>query len=81
MFPDATLAQDTLAWAREIAQSSRYAIAMSKQVFYSQQEMTEWQAYQYAKEMMALSGISPNATEGFTAFLNKRQPVWNEDSY
>lgn len=81
IFPDATLAEDTLAWAREIAQSSKYAIALSKQVFYAQSEMTEWQAYQYAKEMMALSGVSPNATEGFSAFLGKRQPTWNDDSF
>ncbi len=81
VFPDATLEDDTLAWAREIAQSSKYAIAMSKQVFYAQSEMTEWQAYQYAKEMMALAGVSPNATEGFNAFLNKRQPTWDDDSF
>jgi len=81
VFPDESLEQDTWDWAKEIAQSSKYAIAMSKQVFYAQSEMTEWQAYQYAKEMMALAGVSPNATEGFNAFLNNRQPTWNDDSY
>jgi len=42
--------------------------------------MTEWQAYQYAKEMMALAGVSVNATEGFTAFLEKRAPRWDEST-
>jgi len=80
VFPDDRLDEETYAWAKEIAKSSKYAIAMSKQVFYSQIEMTEWQAYQYAKEMMALAGVSVNATEGFTAFLEKRDPHWDESS-
>jgi hypothetical protein len=42
--------------------------------------MTEWQAYHYAIEMMALEGISVNATEGFTAFLDKREPKWDEST-
>ena len=49
-------------------------------MFYCQIEMTEWQAYQYAKEMMALAVVSVNATEGFNAFIEKGQPVWNESS-
>jgi len=80
VFPDDKLDEMTYAWAKEIAKSSKYAIAMSKQVFYAQVEMTEWQAYHYAKEMMALAGISVNATEGFTAFLEKREPNWDEST-
>jgi hypothetical protein len=53
---------------------------MAKQVFYAQVEMTEMQAYHYAKEMMAMAGVSVNATEGFTAFLAKRDPVWDEST-
>jgi len=81
VFPDDQLEEETWKFAKEIAKSSKYAIAMSKQVFYAQSEMTEWQAYHYAKEMMALAGVSANATEGFTAFLEKRQPVWNDESF
>ena len=81
VFPDAELEEETWKFAKEIAKSSKYAIAMSKQVFYAQAEMTEWQAYHYAKEMMALAGVSANATEGFTAFLEKRQPIWNDDTF
>lgn len=81
VFPDDRLEAETRKFAFGIAKSSKYAIAMSKQVFYAQAEMTEWQAYQYAKEMMALAGVSANATEGFSAFLEKRQPVWNEDPF
>jgi enoyl-CoA hydratase/carnithine racemase len=80
VYPDDKLDEMTYAWAKEIAQSSKYAIRMSKQVFYGQVEMTEWQAYQYAKEMMAMAGVSVNSTEGFTAFLEKRDPVWDEST-
>jgi enoyl-CoA hydratase/carnithine racemase len=80
VFPDEKLDEMTYAWAKEIAKASKYAIFMSKQVFYAQVEMTEWQAYHYAKEMMALAGVSVNATEGFGAFLEKRQPNWDKST-
>ena len=80
VFPDDKLDEMTYEWALEIAKSSKYAINMSKQAFYTQVEMTEWQAYQYAKEMMAMAGVSVNAREGFSAFIEKRDPVWDESS-
>ncbi len=80
VFPDDKLDELTFEWAREIAKASKYAIYMSKQVFYSQVEMTEWQAYQYTKEMMALAGVSVNAIEGFSAFIEKREPRWDEST-
>ncbi|MBW2284064.1 MAG: enoyl-CoA hydratase/isomerase family protein [Deltaproteobacteria bacterium] len=80
VFPDDKLDEMTFAWAKEIAQPSKYAIAMSKQVFYAQSEMTEQQAYYYAKEMMAMAGVSVNSIEGFTAFIEKRDPVWDEST-
>ena len=80
VYPDDKLDEMTFEWAKEIAQSSKYAIRMSKQVFYSQMEMTEWQAYQYAKEMMSMAGVSANSIEGFSAFIEKRDPVWDEST-
>ncbi len=80
VFPDDKLEEMTLEWAKEIARSSKYAIYMAKHVFYAQVEMTEWQAYHYAKEMMAMEGVSVNSTEGFTAFIDKRDPAWDEST-
>ena len=80
VFPDDKLEEMTLEWAKEIARSSKYAIYMAKHVFYAQVEMTEWQAYHYAKEMMAMEGVSINSTEGFTAFIEKRDPAWDEST-
>jgi enoyl-CoA hydratase/carnithine racemase len=81
VFPDEQLHDKTLEVARDICKSSKYAIYQSKQVYYSQAEMTEYQAYMYAKEMMAQEAVSVNSTEGFTAFLGKRDPVWTDDTF
>ena len=80
VFPDDKLNEMTFEWAKEIAKTSKYGINMAKQAFYSQIEMTESQAYQYAKEMMAMAGVSVNAIEGFSAFIENREPVWDESS-
>ncbi len=81
VFPDPELHQRTLEVARDICKSSKYAIYMAKQNFYAQWEMTESQAYMFAKEMMAQQGVSENAIEGFSAFIEKRPPLWNDDTF
>ncbi len=77
--PDEKLEEETMNWASEIATRSRPIIAISKQVFYAQAEMTEWQAYQYAKEMMALNAVLPDAIEGFKANIEGREPKFPEE--
>jgi enoyl-CoA hydratase/carnithine racemase len=81
VFDDDQLHEKTMELAGDICKSSKYAIYMSKQNFYAQVEMTEYQAYMFAKEMMAQQGVSVNAIEGFTAFMEKRDPVWNDDTF
>ena len=81
VFPDDQLHEMTMEKAREICKSSKYAIYISKQNYYAQEEMTEWQAYMFAKEMMAQQATSLNAIEGFTAFIEKRDPKWNDDTF
>lgn len=81
VFPDHQLHEKTMELAAEICKSSKYAIYMAKQNFYAQVEMTEYQAYMFAKEMMAQEAVSVNAMEGFSAFIEKRSPVWNDDTF
>ena len=81
VFDDDQLREKTMELAKDICKSSKYAIYMSKQNFYAQVEMTEQQAYMFAKEMMAQQGVSVNAIEGFSAFIEKRGPVWNDDTF
>lgn len=81
VFPDDQLHEKTMELAGEICNSSKYAIYMAKQNFYAQIEMTELQAYMFGKEMMAQQAVSENAVEGFSAFIEKRDPVWNDDTF
>ena len=41
--------------------------------------MLQSQAYAYAKEVMSLNALAPDAQEGMCAFIEKRQPQWVGD--
>jgi enoyl-CoA hydratase/carnithine racemase len=76
--PDEKLEEETWKLAAEIAQYSLKVLGISKQHFYQQIEMPERQAYHYAKELMASQALWPDAVEGFTASIEKREPIWKE---
>ena len=78
VFPDDKLEEETFAFAREIAKGSRIVLGISTQAFYAQVEMTEPQSYPYAKEMMAINALLPDAIEGFSASIEKRDPKFPE---
>lgn len=59
-----------------ICAKSPAAIAMGKQMFYSQLEMGLDAAYQHAAEVMACNMMCEDAAEGIDAFMSKRKPVW-----
>jgi enoyl-CoA hydratase/carnithine racemase len=59
-----------------ILQKPRAAIAMGKELFYRQREMGMAAAYQLANQTMAVNMMDSCAQEGFTAFTEKRKPVW-----
>lgn len=60
-----------------IIAKSAVAVAMGKEMFYKQIEMSMEEAYAYAGEVMACNMMADDAQEGFKAFLEKRTPVWN----
>jgi enoyl-CoA hydratase/carnithine racemase len=74
--PQERLAEETLNLARHIIQASPLTLALGKQSFYAQIEREEKQAYDYAKEVMALNAMTEDAREGISAFLQKRIPKW-----
>lgn len=57
-----------------ICAKSPVAIAMGKQMFYSQLEMGLDAAYQQASEVMACNMMCEDAAEGIDAFIAKRKP-------
>ena len=71
-----SLASETQVLAESIATSSSIVIGIGKQAFYRQLEMPQSQAYAYAKEVMSLNALAPDAQEGMCAFIEKRQPHW-----
>ena len=70
------LPQETLALAREIASASSLTVSLGKQAFYSQIDLDQPKAYDYAKEVMSMNALAADAQEGMCAFLEKREPVW-----
>jgi enoyl-CoA hydratase/carnithine racemase len=62
--------------AAEIACKSTYTLALGKQAFYRQLQMTVSDAYEYAGELVARNMAHADAREGIAAFVQKRHPVW-----
>ncbi len=76
--PQSQLAQVARGLAADIAKASPFTIALGKQAFYSQIDLTQAQAYAYAKEVMSVNAMAADAQEGMAAFLEKREPVWQD---
>ncbi len=74
--PSGQLAVETKALAAKIAEASPLTLSMGKTAFYTQVNLTDWQAYDYAKEAMVNSLFAEDAKQGLSAFLEKRKPVW-----
>ncbi|HEV8639180.1 MAG TPA: enoyl-CoA hydratase [Chloroflexota bacterium] len=74
--PAAELERETGALAEKIVQASRYVVGIGKQAFYRQIDLPQDQAYAYASNVMALNALAHDAQEGMCAFLEKRQPSW-----
>ncbi|MBR61999.1 MAG: enoyl-CoA hydratase [Dehalococcoidia bacterium] len=70
------LKDETYALAHEIANLSPSVISMGKQAFYQQIELNIETAYEFAKHEMVNNLEHPDAKEGISAFLTKRQPNW-----
>jgi enoyl-CoA hydratase/carnithine racemase len=71
--PAAQLEAATLDLVRRATRGSAGSKALGKQVFYRQIGLPQDQAYQLAGHEMAEAALSPDAQEGFAAFLGKRE--------
>ena len=58
--------------AAKLARFSPETLAIGKQAFYAQVDMTEPQAYERTLEVMSANAAAPFAQEGMRAFLDKR---------
>ena len=52
------------------------AVGIGKEAFYKQAELPIEKAYKYTSEVMAQNMLKKDAKEGIEAFLEKREPKW-----
>jgi len=67
-----------IALAQKVALKSAYTIKLGKAAFYRQAEMSLADAYRYAAEVMAENMMAHDAEEGIGAFIEKREPKWQD---
>src|SRR5438270_7014920 len=74
----ATERDAAIALAQQVALKSAYTVKIGKAAFYRQAEMSLAQAYRYAAEVMTENMLARDAEEGIGAFLEKREPKWQD---
>jgi enoyl-CoA hydratase/carnithine racemase len=70
--------EEALVFARKIAKKSSHIVKIGKKGFYRQAEMNLADAYQYASEVMVENLMARDAEEGLKAFIDKREPKWED---
>jgi len=67
---------ETLQLAQTVAGKLGKAVKIGKQAFYEQLQMPISEAYSYTGEVMAANMMYNDTAEGVAAFLEKREPTW-----
>jgi enoyl-CoA hydratase/carnithine racemase len=67
-----------IALAQKVALKSAYTVKLGKEAFYRQAEMSLADAYRYASEVMTENMMARDAEEGIGAFIEKREPKWQD---
>ena len=76
LVPVAELVARTTALAAKLAGKSAQTLAIGKEAFYRQAELSLADAYAYTARVMADNLDAADAQEGIGAFIDKRPPVW-----
>src|SRR5450759_3015257 len=76
--PLAQLETEVMALVNQLAQLSPYALRIGKEGFYKQVEATQSEAYRLMAEAISCNAVAPDGQEGIAAFVEKRQPVWQD---
>ncbi|MEO1693960.1 MAG: enoyl-CoA hydratase [Pseudomonadota bacterium] len=78
--PPADLGATATQVAQTIASKSAATVALGKEAFYAQREMSLEAAYAYAAEVMTHNMMARDAEEGIGAFIEKRPAVWSHET-
>jgi enoyl-CoA hydratase/carnithine racemase len=65
-------------WAQQFASKSSHVIGIGKAAFYRQIELPLAEAYDYASKVMTENMMARDAEEGICAFIEKRDPSWED---
>ncbi len=76
--PVGTERDAAIALAQKVALKSAYTVKLGKTAFYRQAEMSLAEAYRYAAEVMTENMMARDAEEGIGAFIEKREPKWQD---
>ena len=76
--PMEQLADETTALAAQIAGKLGAAVKIGKQAFYNQLQMPVSDAYAYTGDVMVTNMLRDDTREGVDAFLEKRDPNWDQ---
>jgi len=76
--PAGTEREAAIALAERIAVKSAYTLKVGKEAFYRQAEMSLADAYTYAAQVMTENMMARDAQEGIGAFIEKRDPKWED---
>jgi enoyl-CoA hydratase/carnithine racemase len=76
--PAGTERDAAIALAERVALKSAYTVKLGKEAFYRQVEMSLADAYRYAAEVMTENMMARDAEEGIGAFIEKREPKWQD---
>lgn len=74
--PPDELAAATERLAEQIAEASRFVLAIGKQGFYAQVDQPDAAAMHYAKHTITMNMSAEDAQGGIGAFLKKETPMW-----
>lgn len=77
--PQADVITEATNIAEQIASKSPVTVAIGKEAFYRQAELSLSDAYDYTSDVMIGNMLHSDAEEGIGAFLEKRQPKWQDD--
>jgi len=64
--------------ANKIASKSAHVLKIGKEAFYKQRELDLAAAYRYTAEVMTENMLARDAVEGIGAFVEKREPKWED---
>ena len=72
------LENEAIALAKTVASKLGTAVKIGKEAFYNQIEMNVADAYAYTGDVMVENMLDRDTSEGIAAFLDKRDPTWEQ---